>query len=183
MKKLGFVILGMIMAISMLGCTMDVESGKRSGSEGTAVPTPVQTLETKSTVGDTVTADGWRVTLEKAIQSDQVGDNTLFQSKASEGKTFVVLFFEVENISNKNDFFNMFYHKSNVDGYSANNKTLLNEIDGYSDLAGDVDAGKKRRGFMAWEVSADWKEIEYSYEELGGNRICTFTVTPADIAK
>lgn len=98
----------------------------------------------------------------------------------ADGKKYLVLFFEVENVSNKDNHFNYFFLESYLDGYSTNSVITLNEPEGYGELAGDVAAGKKMKGCLKYEVSPSWSELEVSYKEWIGtsDKIATFVVTP-----
>ena len=106
-----------------------------------------------------------------------------FSDTPSDGKSFLVLFFEVENVSNEDDYFNYFNIESYVDGYNTPIKLLLNDPDGIDVLTGDVAAGKKLKGHLAWEVSPGWKELEVSYKDnlWTGGKAATFRVVPSDL--
>ena len=93
------------------------------------------------------------------------------------GKKFVIIDFEVENISDEDDYFNWYNIDSYVDGYSADIKY---EIVSGNLLTGDVNKGKKLAGSLGYEVPIDWKEIEVNYDEgsiIQKSKI-TATITP-----
>lgn len=95
----------------------------------------------------------------------------------------MVLFFEVENVSAEDDYFNRLNFESYVDGYSQSHDVLMNSPDGYRTLTGDIAAGKKLKGCLTWEVSPDWSELEVSYKSSvwGSGKTATFVVKPEDI--
>lgn len=90
---------------------------------------------------------------------------------------------QVGNVSAEDDYFNYLLFDSYVDGYSRSLKLLLSKPDDTDALTGDVAAGKKLKGYLAWEVSKDWKELETSYRDdvWSAEKTATFKVTPADI--
>lgn len=56
----------------------------------------------------------------------------------------------------------------------------MSDVEGMSLLTGDVAAGKKLKGYLAWEVSPEWEELEISYKDnlWTGEKAATFVVTP-----
>ena len=95
------------------------------------------------------------------------------------------MFFEVENVSNEDNHFNMFYYESYIDGYSADTEFLMNKPENYDMLSGDVASGKKMKGYVAYEVSPNWKEIEFSYKDWVGtsDKVATFLIKPENITR
>lgn len=136
-------------------------------------------------VGEFIEGETWKISLLSAKQYDVIPDEYFETKPEVEGNKFVVLFFEVENISSYDDHFNMFYFESYIDGYSAQSKTLLSKVEGYSSLSGDVASGKKMKGYVAFEVQPNWQEIEFSYKKFVGNsaKVATFLVTPSQLLK
>lgn len=134
---------------------------------------------TAKTVGDTVTGNEWKITLESAKIYDEIADE-YYSDAPKDGKKYLVLFFEVENISDKDSFFNYYYLESYLDGYSTTSVLTINNPEGYGELTGDVAAGKKMKGCLKYEVESGWKELEVSYKEWIGtsDKIATFVVTP-----
>ncbi len=130
-------------------------------------------------VGNTISGDDWKIKLESAKMYDEISGE-YYNDVPADGKKYLVLFFEVENVSNKDDHFNYFFLESYLDGYSTSSVITLNEPEGYGELAGDVAAGKKMKGCLKYEVSPSWSELEVSYKEWIGtsDKIATFVVTP-----
>ncbi|NLZ45381.1 MAG: DUF4352 domain-containing protein [Clostridiales bacterium] len=74
-----------------------------------------QTLKIKKedkpcTVGEYVKNDTWQISLLDAKEFDKIEDGEYLSDEPDEGKKFLVLFFEVENISSEDDYFNYFFH-------------------------------------------------------------------------
>ena len=137
---------------------------------------------TQYSVGNTISGDGWKITLESAKMYDEIRGE-YYNDVPADGKKYLVLFFEVENVSNKDDYFNYLYLESYLDGYSTNFVMTMNAPEGYGELAGDVAAGKKMKGCLKYEVSPSWSELEVSYKEWIGtsDKIATFVVTPGNV--
>lgn len=57
-----------------------------------------------------VTGDKWSIALLYAKEYDSIGDE-YYQNKPTEGNKFLVLFFDVKNISSDNDYFNSMFLK------------------------------------------------------------------------
>ncbi len=133
-------------------------------------------------VGNTISGDDWKIKLESAKMYDEISGK-YYNDVPAEGKKYLVLFFEVENVSNKDDYFNYLFLESYLDGYSTDSVITLNEPEGYGRLAGDVAAGKKMKGCLKYEVSPSWSELEVSYKEWIGtsDKIATFVVTPDNV--
>lgn len=151
----------------------------------TATPEPEKEEIKPAHVGEYVEGEVWKISLLEARQYDSIDGEYYSETPEIDGNKFVVLFFEVENISANDEHFNMFYIESYVDGYSADTEFLMNNPENYKNLSGDVASGKKLKGYVAYEVSPDWKEIEFSYKNWAGNsgKIATFLVTQNDITK
>lgn len=134
------------------------------------------------TVGEYVQSDSWKISFLDAKQYESLSDeNSLITDTPTDGKVYLILYFEGENVSGKDDHLNMFYWEAYEDGYSTDMKIILNKPDGYDQFAGDVGNGKKIKGYLAYEVSPDWKEFEISYKDglsVENKNKITFSVTP-----
>lgn len=117
-------------------------------------------------VGETVSSDNWKVTLRFAKQYKEIkSDDGLYTDKPSEGKVYLVLFFEAENISDKEDYFNPLYFSAYTNEYSSDMKLLINKPNGEENLGGNVAPGKKTKGYLAYEVKPSWTDFEITYRE------------------
>ncbi len=161
--------------------TQSQSGGNSSGNttQNTIANNNASNSDSAKTVGDTVTGNEWKITLESAKVYDEIADE-YYSDVPKDGKKYLVLFFEVENISDKDSFFNYYYLESYLDGYGTTSVLTINKPEGYDDLTGDVASGKKMKGCLKYEVNSDWEELEVSYKEWVGNsdKIATFVVTP-----
>ena len=156
-----------------------------SSAESFIEETKKQEEEVKfAKVGEYVEGDTWKISLLSAKQYNSIGEEYLVFSPSVEGNKFLVLFFEVENISKTDNHFNMFYMESYADGYAIGQTLLINNIDNFEMLGGDLASGKKMKGYVAYEVSADWKEFEFSYKDWisSSNKVATFLITPDQLS-
>lgn len=117
-------------------------------------------------VGETVLSDNWKVTLRFAKQYKEIkSDDGLYTDKPSEGKVYLVLFFDAENISDKEDYFNPLYFSAYTNEYSSDMKLLINKPNGEENLGGNVAPGKKTKGYLAYEVKPSWTNFEITYKD------------------
>lgn len=197
MKKILVLMLAAVMAVSATGCVItdpddtsttisDVPaSAQESQQEESSVPSE-ESSETSqtATVGQSVEGPDWKISLLSAKTYDKITDGTL-ETTPDEGKVYLVCFFEVENVSDKDNYFNYFYIESYVDGYNEDISVLLSDVDGNSILSGDVAAGKKLKGYLAWQVDPAWEELEVSYKSdvWTGDKAATFVVTPDQVSE
>lgn len=165
----------------------DIEEPVSKISETT--DTPLTELETNDNlpeyakVGQIVTGDTWSIALLYAKEYDSI-DSEYYSDKPSEGNKFLVLFFDVKNVSKNNDYFNSMYFEGYADDYSISNSIIMGEPDGMSSIGGDLDAGKMSKGTMIYEVPSDWKTFEISYKDglWTSHKEATFIINKEDIA-
>lgn len=126
--------------------------------------------------------DTYKFTFEKAALYDEIGDNEYFKDTPSDGKKYLVCFFEVENISDKDSYVNSLYIKAYLDDYAINTSAVMNGIDEYKSLGGDLQPGKKMKGFICFEVPTNWEKLEFTYTDgVFDGQVYSFVVTPDDI--
>lgn len=142
-------------------------------------PTTTETESTEKTytVGDTITTRKYSFTLTNAINSNVVEGE--YKTVAPEGKTYIVLFFEVENITDTDEFVSAIYSEAYIDDYSAT-EAYISFVD-YELLSGDLAVGKKIKGYVAYEADKNWEELEWKYEELFDSETIEFIIHPEDI--
>ena len=190
MKKVLVVLLAVVLSCSLSGCFLALlgdssETSKTitdvSGAGVSDSPSATQEKQVAK-VGQTVTGDKWAISLLSAKTFTEIKDE-YYTDTPEEGKIYLVLFFEVENVSNEDDYFNYFNIESYVDGYNSSIKIIMNKPDGVDTLTGDIAAGKKLKGQLTWEVSPSWSELEVSYKDnvWTGSKAATFNVTPSDL--
>ncbi len=203
MKKFFVFLMATAIAFSMTGCgillgSMLISSGdsddtktvsnvqKPEENKNDSAQKEEESKEESATakVGGTVEGSKWKISLTSAKTYEQI-EGQFSTEKPAEGKIYLVCFFEVENVSNEDDYFNHLNFESYVDGYNQSKEVLMADIGDFSTLTGDVAAGKKLKGYLAWEVSPDWKELEVSYKDdyFSGKKDATFVVTPDQLSE
>lgn len=203
MKKIIVFLLAMTLSFSMTGCGVLLSSMLMAtdDSDDTTVISVIQESEDKkddsdqkeqeskeestaAKVGETVEGSKWKISLTSAKTYEQI-EGAFRTEEPAEGKIYLVCFFDVENVSDEDDYFNHLNFESYVDGYNQSKEVLMADIGDMSTLTGDVAAGKKLKGYLAWEVSPDWKELEVSYKDdyFSGKKDATFVVTPDQISE
>lgn len=134
-------------------------------------------------VGQSITNEKWKISFLSAKEYDCIESEYYSSYPKQEGNKYLILFFEVENVGKKDDYFNILNFESYIDSYSADEETFFGGVDGYDSLTGDVAVGKKLKGYIGLEVSPNWEEVETSYVDgiWSSSKIANFKVTPNDI--
>lgn len=84
--------------------------------------------------------------------------------KPSEGKVFVLAEFEIANNSDKDlAISSLLSFKAYADDYSLNYSVAAMIDKSDSTLDGSVAAGKKMKGWIGYEVNADWGKVEIEF--------------------
>ena len=192
-KKAWFIVVVVIVVIAIIGgasgafnSDKDAETGgnvtKLTASPKSNTSDPTAESE-KVGPGNKIEGKGWNISLLSAKTYTTVGDgdNEFLKSTADDGKEYLILFFEVENTSDEDDYFNWLNFKAYEDDYSTDLEVLfVDKIDGYEGISGDVAVGKKAKGYVSYEVNKGWKEFEITYDDgvWSSNKVATFTITP-----
>lgn len=105
-----------------------------------------------------------------------------YKDKAGKNKEFIVLFLEINNNQNDSDYINVNYLTAKVDGKKIENKVLFNDPEGFKTIFQNIGPGKTAKGFVAWEVPSNWKEIKVVYNgwKDSDNLSINCTLTPDD---
>lgn len=105
--------------------------------------------------------DKWKITYLNYKETAQIDEYT----KAEDGKTFLLVFFDIENISNESQNLSSIYSEYYVDDY----KTVQTQLGIFEDampmVAVQVEPGKKVKGYSALQVDPDWKKFDFVYNE------------------
>ena len=128
------------------------------------------------TIGDTLTDGSLSLTLTGAYKYDSIGEG-YFVNTPAEGKEYLVLFFDIENISTESEYVSYYDFEGYVDDVACDITGILGDIEGISDLAADLAPSKKAQGFVAFEVNKNWENFEIHYKEFLGDRTLVFKVS------
>jgi len=114
------------------------------------------------TIGDTINTDNYSITLKSAAKYDLIkGD--YFDDEPGVGNEFVVLFFEVKNISNESLYISDYDFTGYADDVQVENGYAYNKIEGYSDLGANIAAGKITTGYVIYEAPKGWTKFEANF--------------------
>lgn len=171
MKRKLFLAIAFLLTAALLFslAACELTGSGTSKEEGTSNATSSPSQTTSGKVGETISNGKWKLTLKEAKTYTEI-KSEYFTDTPDEGKVYLALFFEAENISAEDDYFNYLYGDSYVDSYSVNSEILLSDIDGQKTMAGNIAAGKKLIGYLVWAVPEDWSEFEFNYnDDFWGN--------------
>ena len=111
---------------------------------------------------DTQTNDKWKMKYLNYKTMTEIDKYT----KAEDGKEFLIVSFEIENTSLETQNFSMFFLDSYIDDVKTPQTIIGYRIDdGVQLSAVQVEPGKKSKGYMAFQVSPDWKKADIVYNE------------------
>lgn len=175
-----FALLFLIFILLLAGCGNTGEEISTPKPQITATPKP----ETK-VVGDTCESKTWKITLERALITNEIGDDH-FMSKSSEGKIFLILFFDVWNVTDENQYFNYAYFRGFADN-DRTNMTVIQErtVDEYVMPLGTVQAGSSAQYFAVYELKDNWTKFIISYDTgaIEPNELARFVISPKQCEK
>lgn len=126
------------------------------------------TTETKNetltgTIGDTINTDNFSITLKSAAKYDAIKGEYYDDEPEEEGNEFVVLFFEVKNISNESQYISDYDFTGYADDIQVERGYSFNKIEGYSELGGSIAPGKITTGYVIYEAPRGWKKFEADF--------------------
>ena len=117
-------------------------------------------------LGDTMTRNGMKITLTGARQTEYVSKDSYTYYEPSDGKVFVILFFDIKNASDQTQRFNALNtFDVFIDDYSDRFTSILyTTVDDMEDLNDqdykDILSGKSMSGYKVIEAPSNWKKIE-----------------------
>lgn len=106
------------------------------------------------------TNDKWKMTYKSFKAAKKVG-----YTKADDGQEFVIVSFEIENITSETQTFSsMFYLDSYFDDVKAK-QTIVYLDNEQSLISVSVEPGKKVKGYLAYQTDVAWKKLELIYND------------------
>ena len=165
-KSIRIVLLAIAMVLCLTACGIDFsttsnsndneesskigESSESNNPASISVDNPVQTNDT------------WKITYQKCQTKDKMDSFT----PAEEGTEFVVVFFEIENITEEEQTFSILLCDFYIDGVKTPQTLYGVSVDNSLQLASlPLKEGRKANGYMLFEAPTDWKELEIIYNE------------------
>lgn len=138
------------------------------------------------TIGDVCTTDRFQVKLTDGGYKDRIEDGQYYYYEASSGNTFLILVFDIENISNDAQTiqtvsdFSIYVDGYQVEQTSFGYSNLAVTINGtsYNPLSSDIinpqvilQPGRKALGYLAVEIPNTWSKCEVEFD--GATFVCT----------
>lgn len=138
------------------------------------------------TIGDVCTTDRFKVKLTDGGYKDRIEDGQYYYYEASSGNTFLILVFDIENISNDAQTiqtvsdFSIYVDGYQVEQTSFGYSNLAVTINGtsYNPLSSDIinpqvilQPGRKALGYLAVEIPNIWSKCEVEFD--GATFVCT----------
>ncbi len=167
MKKISALLLSIIVAVSVCGCSIPNDSVPKKETGNSSNTQAAKKEEKNFGLNDTAVFDAIKVTATDIKQSK--GDEIF---TCEEGKIFVGVKFTIENISEETQHISsLLLFDAYEDGvkleYSFSASTCFDGT-----LDGEITPGKKLVGYYGVEVSKDWKELELQVKSswLSDNR-------------
>jgi len=153
--------------------------GRTEVSETTEEPEETKPPVDATLNSETVYSDNERRVGIIGFKSYKKLESKSYKDKAGKNKEYLVLFLEVINMLDEKDYINVNYLTARVDGKKVKNTVLFNDPEGFQTIFQNIEPGGTLRGFIAWEVPDDWKNIEIKYsgwkDSDNLNTNCKFT--------
>lgn len=197
MKKVILITIVTAMLLTTTACgtmrrRIKEETSQKTGTIEVTTEAPTEEITTEEPTqakieaikpGNYVEHDNLKFSFEKASQYDEIGEE-FFVNKPEDGKKYLVLFFEVENISDEDQYVSVYDCEAYLDDYSIDQTILLTDVDGYDSLSSDIAPGKKAKGYFCYEVNSDWQKFELTYTDgiFSTDPTYEFVVTPDDLS-
>lgn len=135
-------------------------------------------------VGETVKGERLCFTFDKAICNKELpGQYGVYT--ADEGKSFLALYFSIENTSEKTMSISVLIGLSaTVDGEKTS-FSMMTDRDMYPDFDGIVEPNSTRKGCLVYQVPDTWQSISVVYKDASAGETAEyhFEVAPAQTTK
>lgn len=164
--KISLCIVLSLIILFTAGCSI-LDGGRLLKEVAVSVtPSPSPEPEPKG-VGESWTSDTWDIKLAQIMEADSVGAAP-YNEKAKEGKTLLLLFFDVTNISESKGYFNNIYFRAAADGEEVIQEIVsAGVIEGRQLALGYVEPEEIARYYVIYQVDKSWQTFEISYD-IGG---------------
>lgn len=118
--------------------------------------------ESSVTVNNEVQTNGtWKMTYKSPKTLKKIDDYT----KAEDGKEFVIVSFELENLTDEKQIFSSMFDLDSYFDDLKEKQTVVSYNGEQSLLSTSVEPGKKVKGYLAYQVDTSWKKLEIVYND------------------
>lgn len=126
-------------------------------------------------VGDIILTEDFKIKLTDYKTYDIIEKDKENKEESKEGKEYLVLFLDIENISNETTPIYSSDFGGYIENYSVAEKNIDTDIEGIAPLNANLLPGTKAKGYIVYEVNKDWTKFDLCYVDWYGNKI-VFTV-------
>ena len=170
MKKLVSILLAISVIASITACTTNMENTFEGASASTTQKVEKQSFG----LNETATLKELKIT---ALKMEESKGTDFFT--AEDGKIFVGVNFEIENISDTSQSVSsILLFDAYTDDIKCEYSFTANIAFGDGTLDGEIAPGKKLIGWYAVEVPQDWKQVELEFKsDLFSNKKAKFVFT------
>lgn len=151
---------------------MDVNT---DSNEESSIETDTREPETVSLImSQTNGNEKVSITMTGLCQYDYLESNAYTDTPA-DGDVYLVMFLEIANHDNGDDYINPENMSATVDGEKVSQLGLFNQPESYTPIFDHINSGEQLTGYIAWEVPSDWQSFDMEYD--GWQDTCALTVT------
>lgn len=117
------------------------------------------------------------------LQEYETLEGETYTDTPEEGLQYLVLFLQIENRTESEDYFNTELLDATLDGEAITNTFLINDPENYSTIFTNIPGESTANGFIVWQVPEDWNTLALTYRgwEGSGNVIVHATLTRGDL--
>lgn len=169
-KRIIAVFLVIIANISLVACDVNILDTSVFGEEGTHRENKTEDESENENGSEVVlsvnateqSSDTWKMTYKGCEVSKEIDSFTT----AENGKEFVFVFFEIENISDELQVFDLFSADFYVDGFKISQTLYGGSVNDSFQLVGmEIQSERKVNGYFLFQTSSDWSELEIIYND------------------
>lgn len=143
--------------------------------EESSIETDTREPETVSlTMSQTNGNEKVSITMTGLCQYDSL-ESSAYTDTPADGNVYLVMFLEIANHDNGDDYINPENMSAIVDGEKVSQLSLFNQPESYTPIFDHIDNGEQLTGYIAWEVPSDWQSFDMEYD--GWQDSCALTVT------
>lgn len=125
--------------------------------------------EQRCGMGETAWVDGLEITMTEIKQT--YGEASF---EAADGKIFLLVFFEIKNVYDMDDYIDDTLFTAYVDDYSTSVSLRAGTGESADPLGGNLSMGRKMHGYIGYEVPENWRNLEIEFSTYYGYKIIFF---------
>lgn len=177
MRKPYFVLLFILAVCILSGCAV-FDGARMLDKEKKDTVNYVTPAPAMQGIGGTCEKTPWRISLTGMDTTNAIGTAPL-DTKAADGMVLLILYFDVTNISETDEYFNYMYFTAEADGQKADLIVpAATVIDEKKIAIGTVPKEKSVSYYVIYQVPQNWRSFKIQYD-IGGmapNVLATFQI-------